>query len=641
LGADSEYEGELEKLVPAEALLVTRFDNFSDAFDELDSKVQSHFVASKLSNIERAPLIREALAGDDKKPAPTIGSMFQNDLRPALEQAEEQVRSMPLSLDLYNDLIGTQMLLAMFGGADGESLTPLILTRVSKDVRFYWEFKGWAEGQQGEVIIREDGDFIAIEKEESTQFIGLFDDVMAICSERDVLQRVAALHENGGSSFADLDAYQPVHTTLTEKAGESGAIKIIANIDAVRDWQGKDPEDSDKRAKIDQLFSVPLSLMQASQEIMPTLNTALEHAIDTRVFAMAGWVIDLGNKGRVDIDQYLYTSPSKLNKFDYLQKSWSQPSAPMDFLGYLPADTWMVTTVRQPFEVLREAIAPESRPDRNGAPDTVGTFMLALGDNPDIRGYGMALLADRYAPEHTPAQIVSRLPFPPFALFMHWPGMTLERAKQVMTEQLVRQGIEKSMSIVEKTSATGERYLAVNNTNVTEKNRWISGLAMGVIGEYFVITFSKKHEAMVEMIQLAHGAGNPMGTGALWKQLPDKHFALMHINLTGLEKYSKRVNLPQIISEQKFNSSYPEGKDLKYWREYYEKKFKARPGSDNAEVEDAINAKKKEWTSQQGPYRRNYELTIQELADGVLDFTALTDTTTEYMHTRFVIRTAP
>src|SRR5690606_795713 len=149
-------------------------------------------------------------------------------------------------------------------------------------------------------------------------------------------KRIESLTQSQGFKAAE------AHLKEVELVNRS-FLRIYADLRAVRELQGPDADHPEQRAAIDQLFDISPGMVRLSPEILPSVRKLIGRAVDTRAFDMAAWSVTLTHGDRLQIDQFLVANEEKVKReYSHVVASWSTPAAPMDFMSFLPADTWFV-----------------------------------------------------------------------------------------------------------------------------------------------------------------------------------------------------------------------------------------------------------------------------------------------------------
>ena len=657
VSAGSEYEKELETLVPQSALMLTRLDdlgtNWPALDDELATLISKHPNAIRL--VEASPLYASLFGDEEERKAGkvrihSIKQLHEEKMRGAIEDAKAQVTQMPGGLDLYQDLIGKQLVIAMVGEEDGEKMRPLILTRVSKTVRFGWNFKGFGTGERGQTTIaKQDGALkvtTSTEGGESNEmFIGLFDDVLVIARSQQDLLAVKALHDGDGTanSFADADGYSEALEEVKASQESGGWIRQFANLNAIRAWQGRDPNDPLKlnRSRVDQVFDMSPEVIQLSPELMPSINAIYRRAIDMRVFSFAAWNINTSQPGRLVADQFLIISPANLRRYSYLKPALEQKPAKMDFLDILPQGTWLIAIDREPFGSLVEAVKPQVGPDGQPKPDAVSSFFKCLGPDPRVEAAGIALLPDRLQPNpndprKAPPRLVSPVPLPGFAVMLRWPGVRLDDAERLLRETLREQGAKNLMPRRQPTN--GGEYVTFSLIEDDEKLRWLTQFSAFTAGDYLLFCYSDNCSAAQEVFAaIADKTRSMRGlNNSVFSQFGDRPVStLTYLDPGGLAAYSAKANLANGVGKAKFNEQRPFGKELRQIRA----EEAAARGWNMADqrLDDVLEKIKRDWQAQQAPFEREFRQNIESMKafDGIM---VATSKSTARLHSHYILR---
>lgn len=648
-GAGGRFEGELEDLVPLEAVVVVRMDQPSKVLKQLDEAIGALAVnRPAFREVEASPLWRSLF-----DPAPKTAAQLQSEIRTSLVQAEQAVASIPvLGLDLHADFLADEAVFALMPKAGSAERPWLALTRISKSVDFGLGFSGFATGDRGNASISELGGVLTITQAgKPPVHVASNGDVLVASSERSLVSKAMPGASGRRGGFSGHPRLGDARREL-DGAGKGTLLRVFVNLGAVRAELGADPRDPEGRSKIDTYFSVSPEVARLSPEIMPSVSALMKRALDTRLYDMAAWNVDLRGRDGVTVDQFLLGDSGLLDTtYSYLKPTLTAQTAPMEFLKLLPEDTWAVVSDRLPFGSLQEAIKPGTNPDGSPKKDAVAAFLANLGENPPVDSVGVALLGRRLSPdpvrdaERKPPPAVSPVTLPGFALFLHWPGVTTPDAEAMMRQQLTAMGAT-NLFPTTRFLASGETYVAFEMRDDQELLRWLLDFACFAVADHMVFVYSPMHAAVGQIIGAAKGAvpslmtagGTPWGSGMVGQD----HSALVYVSPQGLGEYSDVSGLPFRLAEQKHNPNTPFGKELRDLRKEIAEEMTRARGRPvdwlHSDVEQEMLKRQREWVAMAKPYEAEVRGNIRAFAGAMKDFTAHTVTRGAVMHTRFVVR---
>lgn len=674
--AGSRFEGRLESLVPQNAVVMLRFNQLGSQLESLQGNTQALLGHKAMEKVAVSKAYQ-----DQFEPGGYIApnQIWEYNVDPVLVSLRNNLANMPISLSLEDDLLGEQTLVALVPDDLNEELVPLLITRVSSDMAGSWQFSGFAEGDHGATNISSDGDLMEIAStnesgESSSVYLSLFNDVLIASASRSAVNSSLGLRE----ALMDAQSYlsHPLYQSAEDKLAETskGQISAIANLDALRQYQGIDEDDlnlpeEEQRAPIDNYFSIPSSVLQLSPMLLPTINDVLHHAIDTRAFGMAAWNFDISQEGRLEIHQHLIVNPDSLGskELEHLKKSWSQGAMEWDFLKFLPKETWFIGNVHQALDTVGADVKPVVNDEGEEEASAVYSILKAIEKQGEgkVDSVGCALLPtnQRYwANPANPADraliaqgIISQASFPPFVFFMHWPDATVEDVHALMQEQLAIQGVQKIRATIRPLNQS--RVVRFEPQPNQDPPAWVvAQMACGVIGDYMVITLSKNLTAMIDMLDASNSLADQ--GPALFGQTAASGYAMVYLRPQGFEQFSrivryedhvvdpdhperisksgKAIDLAQAISETKFKEDFPFDMDSRDFRKQIADSFGVTEPPADPRVTRKFFEGIAEWTAKREPYAMEVRSNIR-MFTAIKHFLAATRADTESMHTHFII----
>ncbi len=662
--AGSTYEKKLESLLPKETLMLVKLDKLQVRHNSLLQRVEE--VVQEISSTQKFEQSSwwHNLITPEKSQAlvPTLEETYKQKVRNQLQRAELQISSMPGSPDLYEDLIGQELQLAVLSEPQKHNLYPLLLARVSKKVRFAWNFRSFATGKHGNLSITKTPQALKIEffsKQNSSDqnnllFLTLFDDVLALTTSKQGIEEVQKLYEqeNSKHSLAEHRPYQETSKHISKLQKKNNAwIQAFANLDALRDYQQRHKQSEAETNKVfDAYFSIPPEILQTSPEILPTVDTLLKKSFDSEVFSTAGWSFDLSQDRQILVDQILVVEDQRLQKRQYLKHTWQLEQTTMNFLNLLPHDTWALVTHRQPLKKLAEIFPPltDSKPPaatasdqkQEPAPNAIQGFLDSLGEEADANSLGMAFLDMRFAPPASirPPKIISDIAWPPFLLFFHWPGVSMKDAEKLVQEQLQELKAQRLSSRV-LTTPQGDPYVSFVGGEDDPKLNFLNQFAIFPIEDYLIISYSRNHTAVSEVHRLAQKklhSSLAEKRGSPFSYLEDKlHSALVYLEPEGFQNFTRTMDLVKVLGDARYNSARPYGKEARDWRIELAQDMKLAP--EDWKVGQAYLKLKERWLAEKQNYLQELQKDLHSL-ETLNDFIALTRSSTRFMHTHYQIR---
>jgi len=582
----SEFEGGLDQLVPADASYVLRVPSVPKARLAGETFLDELLRDPNLGNLQGSPLWRDKLG---KSVDGDLQEFRQETIAKGLGNAERQAES--AGVRLFDDVLGGELLLAADAGKGGGFVA---LSRVSRAVRFRWQFMDLAQGffpddPKSPIIEYGDGTLKITPRrnpaaldadgkpapEPKPLLVTLLDDVLVIANSPRLFNETLKAH-GGEKGIATLDAWKRAgKVASTEDAARHNAT-LWVNLDVMRK---RLPPTEDGESPVDTYTSLPPFVVGLMPDILSPVNTLLQRNLDTTVFGTALYGFDLSEPGNVRFDQYLLVDETRAaaSQYTHLRKTWALAAKPASQFKLLPGDTMMQVSYRQPLEVLYSEVFTER--DRNGL---VGDFIVAMrspGVQAQLAGPVDEMLfatAPRsYAPDVTAPVPPVELPLPAFCIGFRTPGAQPVVAQSLLEEYLQAQRgrsqkpgepPKTGAAVVIEVSIEGQRAWALHDPRDDPNNQIIVRLNRSIraalVGDWLILTNSESLLGRVMRDQAGTSRGLATESANPLVQTSDATSATIYMNWDVAADYVLGTGeFFKLLRSSKFNTGLIEGRD--------------------------------------------------------------------------------
>lgn len=576
IASGEEYEGNLDQLVAPDVSYVLHIPSVPKARVAGESWLDELLLDQNLPVLESSPLWRDKLG---KAVDGDLRDFRENTLRKGLDSASRQADE--AGVRLFEDALAGELILAADAGKDGGFVA---LSRVTRPVRFRWQFMDLAQGffpddPRSPKVEYEDGTLKLTPKQKpgaddakpvKPLLITLLGDVLVIADSPRLFN--AALKAHGGEKgLAENPQWKAARKLPSAEDAARHNLTLWVNLDQMRK---RLPPEETGDSPVDTYTSLPASVVGVYPDILEPVNLLLVRNLDTTVFSTALYGFDLSEPNTVRFDQYLMVDEARANDpaYAHLVKTWAQPARKASQLDLLPDDTMFQVSYRQPLEVVYSEVFDEKA--RNSL---VGDFIVAMRGQAvkdQLAGEVEELLfaaAPRatYAPNAAMPVSGTDLPLPAFAIGFRSPGAKEEAAKALLGEYLQAQrGRSTKPGEPPKTGAVTVIELAVEGRRVwgfhdpREEDSFIKRLNLSiraaVVGDWILLTNSEPLLARA----LAGGA-RALGKAAdsPFAQLPATSSATIYLNWDAFADFATNPALFKVLRDAKYNTGLIDGLD--------------------------------------------------------------------------------
>lgn len=582
LASAPEYEGTLDQLAPADASYVLHVPSVPKARLAGETFLDELLLDANLGLLESSPLWRDGLG---KNLEGGLQQFREETLRRGLEKASRQAEG--AGVRLFDDVLGGELILAADAGEGGGMVA---LSRVSRAVRFRWQFMDFAswvapDGPGAPRLEYADGTLKvtpqtrpgAAEAAATARplLVTLLDDVLVVATSPRLFN--ATLKAHGGEP--GLSANPQWQRARKQPQPEDAArhnLSLWVNLDQLRK---RLPPEPTGESPVDSYSSLPASVVGVMPDILGPVNTLLAANLDTTPFSTALYGVDLSETGTVRFDQYLLVDETRAGqaRYAHLRKTWAQPSRPASQLALLPDDTMLQVSYRQPLEVLYNEVFTEK--DRGSL---VGDFIVAMRAPAVVQQLGgpveelMFATAPRsYAPGATAPVPPVELPLPAFGLGFRVPGAQPEVARVMLDEYLQAQrGRSQKPGEPPRTGAVtvielaleGQRAWGLRDPRDDPNNRILTSLnnsiRAGLVGDWLLLTNSEALLARAILDRAGAARALAADPAAPFASLDDSSSATIYMNWDAVSDYvTSTSEFFKLLRSTRYNTGLIEGRD--------------------------------------------------------------------------------
>lgn len=657
VASGAEYEGELLDLAPADSAIVIRVDSVPQRKYEIERLLEHALAQPGLGQLENSSLFKDSLGES------LDGGLYQfkqEKWDTGLARAQTDVKQ--LGATLLEDILGGELVLCT--DPDEKSSGFIALSRVARNVRFRWQFIDLASGffpeGPGQPRLEYSSGILTVtpaatpeNPDPSPTMITLLDDVLVVGNSARLFQEAVRLHTAGAKGLSARQEYNDTMGLVAVDRREKHVAGIWLDLDRLRKRLPPKEENGVEVNPIDRFDSLPTSVEAIYPDIFKPVNRILKADLDSRPFHIAYYGLDISEPGVLMFDQYLVAAPDRMRKsqYDYLRKTWQQKPAKASQIEFLPPDTMLQVSYRQPLEVLYNDVF-----DEESRQSLVGDFIVALrapgvkAQLPnEISELAFAAAPRSYAPDASIPLAGIEFPLPAFALMFRAPGANPEAARALLEEYLNAQRGRKSddtdtqpnpnrVVVVEKPvggfTAYGFHDPREEDNFIRRLNRTIRA---AVVGEWLVMTNSEG--------LLAHALGSRDGglakaPGSAWRLLPDTGSATIYLGFDQFAAYAGGPELSKVLRDNKYNTGLIEGRDPGEVR----REIAADVGTtdlSHPEVARRFNERKAAWLRECMVEGNRYEAEIKADMAGLRyfkDLALITQFNANHLHVQGVLR---
>ncbi|MDC1142979.1 hypothetical protein OAU50_07805 [Planctomycetota bacterium] len=659
------YESPMIHLAPADCTYVVTVDNVPNRNRQIDSFLGELVENDQFSRFERTSLWRDLTTGDEvsedtgKKPEAVSVETLLQDKKKGLNSARSSL-SDELGAELFTDVLAGELILCMDPAKDEASASEwLVLQRVTRPVRFKWQFLDIAGMFLPDNVSFDDG-VLAIENPDSApMYLSLLGDVLAIGNSTRLVNGAINNFNDDGKNLPSVKKFKAANDLVDSVERKNYAATIWINLDRLRSRVPSEPQDDGtEKSPIDTFNTLPAGVVSIFPDIFAPLNRIVTMNLDARIYDTALYGLNLSDASQVKFDQYLLVNEERAEweQFAYLKKTLKTKPRTASQLELLPDDTMLQTSYAQEFDVMYNSVLDES-----ARTSLVGDFMVALNTDAMRMEVGsvtemmFAMLPTKYAAMKADFIPGTELPIPPFAMAFRTASGQEESAKLLLQEYLAAQRgrVRKpgatpnpnAVTVVERLVAQQIVY-GLNDPRQEDNmiRRLNRSLRTGLVGDWLILTNSEK--TLAYAIEATTGKSKASVSGAAgFSELPSKENATLFLNMAELVGYLDTNGLYKKMRSNKYNPTLPEGQDPGAFRRSIAESFGLDPTKQeslkDSRVTNEYNIRKARWEQTCVLEGNKYEADLRSDIVGLKffkDLALITQFHGDYMHVSGVLR---
>lgn len=582
LASGAEYEGKLEDLAPSEVSSVIRIDDVSKRQKEIGGFIDEALLDKpEFAKLERSELWQSRV---QKSLGTDLRQFKEKQLDQGLKKAEAQLRD-AAGLTLFKDVFGGELLIC----TDSENGVSrfVALSRVSRKVRFYWQFAGFAptfapSGAQ-DPQLQLDGGVMRVKLPPSKDqpegapppkatelFVVLLDDVLVIGDSPKLVNATIKAHSGEAKGLSSNQRYKDTLALLDKEEQKRHSLKLWMDLDRLRTQLKPVDKNGQMVSPVDAYNALPVSVIKLNYDVLGPINRIVEKDLDTRPFCAAYYGVDLSDSASILFDQFLLADEGRLSEAQYshLRKTWALPPATPGQMSLFPPDLVSQVSYRQSLETINNDVFDEQM-----RLSFIGDFTRVL-QNINAEEVVMGIAPRAYQPEVTE---ISGVPLPAFVFAFRVKNPTDDAAGKLLNgfldnmlgrkpqnpddppRKVTRKVIEEDL---EGHVIYGFAYVGEDEKERTSHaTRLTLQTKCGVVGEWLLITNSRK------LLSGAYAAQGKAGTGlyqagqALWRDLPNAANATVFLDFKQLAGFLDDPKLLKTIRDSKYNVGQIDGRN--------------------------------------------------------------------------------
>lgn len=576
----SEFEGKLEDLAPAELCSVIRIDDLGKRQKEIREFLDDGFLSRpRFGQLEQASVWRDNLG---KTVGPSLADFKDKKIDGGLKRGEAQLRDAG-NLALFRDVLGGELLLCT--DIEGDASHFVALSRVSRKVRFYWQFAGFAPvfapGGPASPQMEFDGGVMRVKLPASPSpegeaapkprdlLVTLLDDVLVISDSPRLLNACILAHRGEAQGLGKGTRFKAARDMADDDARARHSLSVYLDLDRLRSRLKPIERNGQMVSPVDAYNGLPQNVVKLNYDVLGPINRIVEKDLDTRPFAAAYYGVDLSDTSAITFDQYLLADEERLRspQYAHLRQTWAQPGARPTQLQILPDDLVMQVSYRQSLEVINNQVLDDA-----SRMSFIGDFTRVL-QTIKAEEVVMGVAPRSYQPDVTE---ISGVPLPAFVFAFRTPGAAPESAGTLLNgfldnlfgrkPQNPGDPPRKTTRSVRTETLAGQTVYGLDFTGdeaerQSNSTRLTLQTVSALVGEWLVITNSRR------LLEFAVTAKNrPQGSigrpGALpVADLPHAANATIYAEFERVGAFITEGNLLKTLRDAKFNVSLVEGRD--------------------------------------------------------------------------------
>ncbi len=582
IAAGAEYDGRLEDLAPAEVSSVIRIDDVSKRQKEIAAFIDEALLDKPdFAKLERSELWQSRV---QKSLGTDLRQFKEKQLDSGLKKAEAQLRD-AAGVALFKDVLSGELLLCTDNEA-GQSKF-VALSRVSRKVRFYWQFSGFAPNfapnGANDPQLSLDGGVMRVKLPPSKDqpegapqskaaelFVVLLDDVLVIGDSARLVNATIKAHSGDAKGLSSNPRYKDTLALLDKEEEKRHSLKLWMDLDRLRTQLKPVDKNGQMVSPVDAYNALPASVIKLNYDVLGPINRIIEKDLDTRPFCAAYYGVDLSDSAAILFDQYLLADEGRLaeTQYSHLRKTWAlAPATPGQMLLF-PRDLVSQVSYRQSLETINNEVL-----DDQARQSFIGDFTRVL-QTINAEEVVMGIAPRAYQPDVTE---ISGVPLPAFVFAFRCRNANDDAAGKLLNGFLDNMLGRKPQNpgdpprkvtrvvrpeVLDGHNIYGFDYVgedaAERGSNAT---RLTLQTVAGVVGEWLLITNSRKLLSGSFAAQGKEGTGLYQAGQALWRDLPSAANATVFMDFRQLAAFLDDPRLLKTIRDAKYNVNQIDGRD--------------------------------------------------------------------------------
>ncbi len=585
IASGAEYEGRLEDLAPAEVSSVIRIDDVSKRQKEVGAFIDEALLDKPdFAKLERSQLWQNRV---QKSLGTDLRQFKEKSFDQGLKKAEAQLRD-AAGLVLFKDVLGGELLLCT-DSENGQSKF-IALSRVSRKVRFYWQFSGFAptfapSGAQDPQLSTEggvmrvklppakpdpDAPAAAEPPRASELLVVLLEDVLVISDSARLLNASIKAHAGEAKGLSANPRYKETLALLDKEEQKRHSLQIWMDLDRLRTQLKPVDKNGQMVSPVDAYNALPASVIKLNYDVLGPINRIIEKDLDTRPFCAAYYGADLSDSASILFDQYLLADETRLSEpqYSHLRKTWAMQPAIPGQLAIFPADLVSQVSYRQSLETINNEVL-----DEQARLSFIGDFTRVL-QTINAEEVVMGVAPRTYQPDVTE---ISGVPLPAFVFAFRCKNATDDAAGKLLNGFLDNMLGRKPQNpgdpprkvtrvvrpeILDGHNIFGFDYVGEDpNERGSNATRLTLQTKCGLVGEWLLITNSEQLLRQAFNAAAGGGKGLQQANSALWRDLPGASNATLFVNFKQLAGFIDDPKLLKTIRDAKYNVNQIDGRD--------------------------------------------------------------------------------
>lgn len=654
------YDGAMINLVPTDVTTVVIIDNVPNRNRQVDKFLTELAENENFQRFERTSYWKDSTSSEEDPIPLSVGTVLE-EKKASLSDARQKLSS-ELNAELFSDVLYGELILATDPNKDASKPDEILaLQRVTRPIRWKWQFLDIASLGFPEGISLEDGILTITAEGQETKYLALLGDVLAYSNSSRLINGAIANFSGESTGLNSKPRFSGANKLVESEDRKNYVATIWVDLDRMRSRvPSEEQDDGSMKHPIDTFNTLPVSVVSIYPEVFMPLNRIVSMNLDTQLYDTALYGIDISDTSQVKFDQYLVVNEERASwpQFRYMMETLKNQPAPASQLQLLPADTMLVTSYAQEFDILMNDVLDES-----SRASFVGDFMHALNADKVRELSGslskemmFAALPPKYGPPEVDNIPGTEVPIPPFSMAFRLKSASPEVAREMLVHYLFAQrGRSKKkpgedikegpVAVVQKTVA-GKVVYALHDPRLEENivRRINRSIRAALVGEWLILTNSEM--ALEYAIKAQSGdAGGTVGDTPGFGELPSRDNATLYVNMASFVGYMSDDALFKTMRDNKYSIGLLEGRDRSEVRREIAESFGLDPNKEESLIDSQVTKeyydRKETWLDTCKREGDKYEAELREDINGLKffkDLSLITQFDGNYLHVSGILR---